>query len=93
MTRSRDIELLSLDFKIEKTCQRNRKIRNLSTSLCDTMADPREEEADTKALYDYTTPIIMDTISRIKRPLILANNFEIKPTIIQMIQANQFSGS
>ena len=35
----------------------------------------------------------MDIISRIKRLLILANNFKIKPTIIQMVQANQFVSS
>ena len=46
------------------------------------MADQREEGADTKALRDYTAPIVMDTISRIRRPPILVNNFEIKPVII-----------
>ena len=57
------------------------------------MADSREEGADTKALHDYATLIIIDIIFRIRRPLMLANNFKIKPIIIQMIQANQFSGS
>ena len=35
----------------------------------------------------------MDIVSRIKRPLILANNFEIKHAIIQTIQANHFGGA
>ena len=57
------------------------------------MADPRGEGVDTKALRDYATPTVMDTISGIRRPPIPANNFEIKPAIIQMVQANQFGGS
>ena len=57
------------------------------------MANLREEGADTKALRDYATLTVMDTISGIKRPSIPVNNFEIKSVIIQMIQANQFGGS
>ena len=49
------------------------------------MANLREKGANTKALYDYATLIIMYTISMIKRPPILANNFEIKLSIIQMV--------
>ena len=52
------------------------------------MANLREDGADIKALCDYATPTVMDTISRIRRPPIPINNFEIKPVIIQMIQAN-----
>ena len=35
----------------------------------------------------------VDTKFGFRKPLILANKFEIKLTIIQMIQANQFGGS
>ena len=56
------------------------------------MANLREEGVDTKALYDYATSTVMDTISGIRRPLIATNNFEINPAIIQMVQANQFDG-
>ena len=93
MTILKSTELLPLDFEIEKTCQKNLMARNQSTSPRDTMADLREEGTDTKALCDYATPTVMDTIFGIKRPLIPTNNFEIKLTIIQMIQANQFDGS
>ena len=64
----RDIELLTLDFEIEKTYQRNQRAQNQSTSLRDMMADPREEGVDTKALYDYVTPTAMNSISEIRRP-------------------------
>ena len=52
------------------------------------MADSREEGTDTKALHDFATPIVMDTIFKIRRSLILANNFEIKSTIILMVYTN-----
>ena len=57
------------------------------------MADLREEGADIKAFHVYAIPTVMDTIFGIRRPPIPMNNFEIKPAIIQMIQANQFGGS
>ena len=46
------------------------------------MIDPRDKGVDAKALHDYATPIVMDTIFGIRRPLIPTSNFEIKPTII-----------
>ena len=93
MTRSKDTELQPFDSEIERTCRRNRRIQRQFTSDRDnTMADPREEGVDAKALRDYATPTVMDTISGIRRPPIAANNFEIKPAIIQMVQANQFGG-
>ena len=54
----------------------------------DIMADIREKRANTKALHDSATLTIMDTIFGIRRPPILANNFEINLAIIQMVQAN-----
>ena len=46
------------------------------------MVDLRKEGAHTKALCDYATLTIMDTISGIKRSPITTKNFEIKPAII-----------
>ena len=57
------------------------------------MADLRDEGAGTKALLNYATLVVMDTIFGIRRPSVPVNNFEIKPAIIQMIQANQFGVS
>ena len=45
-------------------------------------------EANTKALYDYAIPIVMDTTFGIKKPPIPINNFKIKPAIIQMVLGN-----
>ena len=51
-----------------------------------------KNELTPKALHDYATTIVMDTILGIKRPSIPTNNFESKPAIIHMIEANQFDG-
>ncbi|WRX08578.1 Retrotransposon gag domain - like 5 [Theobroma cacao] len=55
------------------------------------MANQQEEE--TKPLRDYVVPQVQNLHSSIQRPPIQANNFEIKLSIIQMIQtAVQFGG-
>ncbi|KAI3446836.1 hypothetical protein Pfo_003501 [Paulownia fortunei] len=53
------------------------------------MADARENIEINKALCDCAIPMVIDTFSGIRPPIIQANNFEIKSAIIQMIQANQ----
>ena len=82
MTRSRETELLPFDPEIERACQRNRRLQRQSTSVSsNTMADLREEEAETRAetradtrvLRDYAMPTIMDTLSGIQKPPILAD--------------------
>ena len=50
-----------------------------------------DNEVLNRALKDYSVPNV--GVSSIRRPPIQANNFEIKPTIIQMIQSSvQFGG-
>ncbi|XP_042396554.1 uncharacterized protein LOC121986666 [Zingiber officinale] len=45
-----------------------------------------------KPLKDYATPCARGVRSSITRPTIDANNFEIKPAVIHMVQKNQFGG-
>lgn len=45
-----------------------------------------------RAFRDYAMFMVIETLSRIKHPPIQANNFEIKPVMIQMVQGNQFCG-
>ncbi|KAL9441093.1 hypothetical protein AB3S75_019710 [Citrus x aurantiifolia] len=48
---------------------------------------------DARPLRDYAVPIVNGARSSIARPVVQANNFEIKPAIIQMIQTLvQFAG-
>ncbi|XP_044468620.1 uncharacterized protein LOC123198100 [Mangifera indica] len=45
-----------------------------------------------RALRDYAIPTAHDGYSSVVRPAVGANNFEIKPSIVQMVQQNQFGG-
>ena len=50
-------------------------------------------DQEQKALRDYAMPSVNEATSSIRRLAIQANNFEIKPAIIQMIQETvQFGG-
>lgn len=49
-------------------------------------------EVDTKPLKDYVIPKDEELHSIIVDPPIAANNFEIKPSLIGMVQQNQFFG-
>ena len=89
MPRSKPLEQTLFDPEIERTLCRlkKEKKKEANTSLSN-MAD-REQ----KALRDYAMPSINIATSRIRRPAIQANNFEIKPAIIQLIQQTvQFRG-
>ena len=39
-----------------------------------------------RTMYEYAKPSLTRTKSSIAKPTIVANNFEIKPNIIQMVQ-------
>nr|XP_023881727.1 uncharacterized protein LOC111994101 [Quercus suber] len=52
-----------------------------------------EQNAQPRTLKDYVRPIVNDNYSGIRRQTINANNFELKPALINMVQQAQFSGS
>ena len=56
------------------------------------MADG-EQNAQPCTLKDYVGPIVNDNYSGVKRQTINANNFELKPALINMVQQAQFSRS
>ena len=49
-------------------------------------------QSERKTLGDFTIPDISGSFGGIVAPSIANNNFEIKPSIIQMVQNNQFGG-
>ena len=97
MRRSRSAELLPIDPEIERTFHQlrreNRKEREVQEI---TMADNQNNQLQNvnqnigRPLRDYTIPIVQGPA--IRRPAIAANNFELKPSLIQMVQSNQFGG-
>ncbi|KAJ4717050.1 DNA-directed DNA polymerase [Melia azedarach] len=90
--------LLPFDIEIERTCRRNRKEKRQASAQQQTSAmDPNIGNDDgaenQRALRDYAIPTVNGASTSIRRPAIQANNFEIKPAIIQMIQTSvQFNG-
>ena len=45
-----------------------------------------------RTIRDYMSPNVQSDQNLIVRPVVAANNFKIKPAMIQMIQNSQFSG-
>lgn len=90
MRRARSGDLVPLDPDIDKTLRRLRRERNQQEATM--MGDEGDGGVvQNKALKDYSIPQV--GVSSIQRPPIQANNFEIKPAIIQMIKNMvQFGG-
>ncbi|KAI3445253.1 hypothetical protein Pfo_001918 [Paulownia fortunei] len=53
---------------------------------------PHVLRVNNRALRDYALPLVNEHLTGIRCPIIQANNFEIKPVVIQMVKANQFCG-
>ncbi|XP_041000626.1 uncharacterized protein LOC121246513 [Juglans microcarpa x Juglans regia] len=56
------------------------------------MAD-RQHDAQPHTLKDNVRPVVNDNYSGIRRQTVNANNFELKPALISMVQQAQFSRS
>ena len=86
MLRSRSAKLLPINLEIECTLSQLRKEnkRREEVQIVE-MADDNNNQLSSagRALWDYTVPIVSGPT--IRRPTIQANNFELKPTLIQMV--------
>ena len=93
--------LLPLDTKIERTLKNMRKAtssehRSMANQIERLQAILEEEEAERpqrpNTMEDIWRPIIQEEYSAVRQPPIEANNFELKPTLITMVQQHQFTG-
>lgn len=95
MRHSKSSDLVPLDKELERTLRRL-NMEKKGTSTLQQQVNMEEEATEMeqpRALRDYAMPSVIGNTSSIRRPAIQANNFEIKPAIIQMIQHSvQFSG-
>ena len=100
MHRKQITDLIPSDTELEKTLRSLRKIKKAENS---TMADERQEQNDehreavrrppiTDTMEDFWRPVIQDEYSAIRQPAVEANNFELKPALITMVQQHQFTG-
>ncbi|KAL5573845.1 hypothetical protein UlMin_023442 [Ulmus minor] len=93
MRRTRSLDIVPIDLDIDRTLRRLRRERKeIDLHKVPVMGEEGGGDAvPNRALKDYSIPNV--GISSIQRPPIQANNFEIKPAIIQMIQNSvQFGG-
>ena len=102
MHRRLEADMLPLDTEIERTLQNLRRIasakpRNMANQREILHAIPEEEEEVERnqrpdIMEDFWRLIIQEEYSAVRQPAIEANSFELKPTLITMVQQHQFTG-
>ena len=90
ITRAQKEKLEIFNLEIERTC---RRLRKMAARRDGNMGEEVNEEVAPRSLRDYARPSLDGAGSSIRRPPVQANNFEIKPAIIQMIQNTVQFGS
>ena len=99
MHRKPESDLFPLDTELERTLGNLMKVRSAETTI---MADERmgqtvEQETTTErppmqdTMEDYWRIVIQEEYSVVRQLAIEANNFELKPALITMVQQNQFT--
>jgi len=83
--------LFEFDLEIERTFHKLKRQRALLIASESEMAGG--EEAQRRTLRDCVTPGAHNQTPGITIPPVAANNFELKPTLISMVQQSQFGGS
>ena len=94
MHRKQESKLVPLDTELERTLKNLKKVKVAETVI---MAKQREIQLQIptkevnrpqrqRTMEDFWKPVIRDDYSTIKQPVIEANNFELKPALITMVQ-------
>ena len=100
MHRKQNIDLIPTNSELERTLRRLRKTKRAENSA---MAKERQDQTEGQitaarrppivdTMEDFWRPIIHDEYSAIRQPTVDANNFELKPALITMVQQQQFTG-
>ena len=100
MHRKQDSDLLLADTELERTLRSLRKSKRAENAA---MADERHDQTEeqrttarrppiTDTMEDFWRPIIQEEYSTIRQTTMDANNFELKPALITMVQQHQFTG-
>ncbi|XP_073041879.1 uncharacterized protein [Primulina eburnea] len=86
-------DLLVFDPEIERTA---RRLKNARREEIKEMAENRDHQNELPRevpIREHFRPVINAHYSGIARGTIAANNFELKPALINMVQQNQFGGA
>ena len=101
MHRKLEGELLPLDTELERTLRNLRKFKGVESATTENRRERMQlipEEAETErpqrqmTMEDFCRLVIQDEYSAMRQPIIEANNFELKPTLIIMVQQHRFTG-
>ena len=94
MHRRPEAELLPLDTKLERTLRNLKKVRKVEATVMVEKEEINHNEPvvvskrphGQRTMEDFWRPIIKDKDTTVRQPTIEANNFELKPTLITMVQ-------
>ena len=91
---SDESELLPFDLEIERTFLRRKRVfKDINSAEAAVIAESEEMGDVPKVLLrDLWIPRDQGISSGIIQPVIQANNFELKPALITMVQHSQFGG-
>ena len=99
MHRKQNTDLIPADTELERTLRSLRKKRAENSAMVEERQDQTEGQRTaarrppiTDTMDDFSRPIIQDEYSAIRQPTVDANNFELKPALITMVQQQQFTG-
>ena len=100
MHRKQDSDLIPADTELEETLRSLRKTkRSENAAMVEEKHDQTAEQRTTTRsplitgeMEDFMRLIIQEEYSAIRQPTIDANNFELKPALIMMVQQHQFTG-
>ncbi|MED6191038.1 hypothetical protein PIB30_112096, partial [Stylosanthes scabra] len=84
-------EVNSEEGASEKSFEEESVEENIEEEIQDNMADNANNQRRT--LADYTNPTITSCGSSIVWPNVDANNFELNPALVQLVQQNQLGGN
>ena len=99
MHRKQDSDLFPADTELERRLRSLRKTKRAeNTAMANERHDQTEEQRTearrpsiTDTMEDFWRPIVQEEYSGIRQPTVDANNFELKPTLITMVQQHQFT--
>ena len=98
MHRKPESDLFPLDTELERTLRNLRNVKSAETTIMaeERMGQTVEQETTVErplmqdTMEDLWRPVIQEEYSAVRQPAIEANNFELKPALITMVQQNQF---
>ena len=100
MHRKQNTDMIPADTELERTLRSLRKTKRAESSAMEEERQDQTEEQRaaarrppiTNTMEDFWRPIIQDEYSAIRQPAVDANNFDLKPALITMVQLQQFTG-